>query len=128
LSEHVNAVITGTGSYIPEKKVSNFDFEKTLDTSDEWIVSRTGIKNRHYAALGKTTADMACQAARRALEASGCDPAEINMIIVGTISPDYSLPATATLIQARLGAVNSAAFDISAAAQGLFTLSTSVAR
>ena len=118
MSEHINAVITGTGSYIPEIKVSNFDFEKTLDTSDEWIVSRTGIRNRHYAAKGETTADMAYQAASRAIEDSGCDPAEIDMIVVGTITPDYSLPSTATLIQARLGAVNSAAFDIAAACAG----------
>ena len=109
--------IIGTGSYIPKKVITNDDLSLTLDTSDAWISTRTGIHNRHIAE-GMTSSDMAYMAARRAVDDSGLNPADIDVIIVATSSPDYAFPSTATLVQAKLEAVNAACFDISAACTG----------
>lgn len=118
MSNHINAVITGTGSYAPSEVLTNQDFEKMVDTSDEWIVTRTGIKQRHIAPPDISTSDVSYEAARRALEMAEVEPAELDMIMVGTVTPDHPLPATATILQAKLGAVGSAAFDIVAACAG----------
>ena len=116
--------IAGTGSYLPEKVLTNADLEKMVDTNDEWIVSRSGIRERHIAAEGETTSDMALHAATRALEAAGLDAAEIELIIVGTTTPDFIFPSTACLVQDRLGANGCPAFDVNAACSGfLFALS-----
>ncbi len=96
--------IAGTGSYLPERVLTNADLEKMVDTNDEWIVSRSGIRERHIAAEGETTSDMGFHAASRALEAAGLDAADIELIIVGTTTPDFIFPSTACLIQSRLGA------------------------
>lgn len=109
--------IIGTGSYIPKKVITNDDLSLTLDTSDAWISTRTGIHNRHIAE-GMTSSDMAYMAARRAVDDSGLNPADIDVIIVATSSPDYPFPSTAALVQAKLEAVNAACFDISAACTG----------
>ena len=109
--------IIGTGSYIPKKVITNDDLSHTLDTSDAWISTRTGIHNRHIAE-GMTSSDMAYMAARRAVDDSGLNPADIDVIIVATSSPDYAFPSTAALVQAKLEAVNAACFDISAACTG----------
>ena len=109
--------IIGTGSYIPKKVITNDDLSLTLDTSDAWISTRTGIHNRHIAE-GMTSSDMAYMAARRAVDDSGLNPADIDVIIVATPSPDYAFPSTAALVQAKLEAVNAACFDISAACTG----------
>lgn len=109
--------IIGTGSYIPKKVITNDDLSLTLDTSDAWISTRTGIHNRHIAE-GMTSSDMAYMAARRAVDDSGLNPADIDVIIVTTSSPDYAFPSTAALVQAKLEAVNAACFDISAACTG----------
>jgi 3-oxoacyl-[acyl-carrier-protein] synthase-3 len=118
LKEYTNALITGTGSYLPEKIMTNADFEKMVDTSDEWILTRTGIKTRHHSKKNETTADMSLAASARALEMAQVKPEDLDLIIVATVTSDYILPATATLIQAKLGAHNAAAFDISAACAG----------
>ena len=91
--------IAGTGAYLPEKIVTNFDLEKTMDTTDEWIRTRTGIERRHIAADGQTTVDMAEVAARRAIEAAGVTPAEIDFIVFGTTTPDLVFPNCGTLLQ-----------------------------
>ncbi len=125
----IRARITGTGSYVPEKVLTNFDLEKIIDTSDEWIRTRTGIRERHVAADHENTSDLATNAAKRALEMAGVNADEIDQIIVGTITGDYPWPATACVVQANLGAVNASAFDVSAACSGfLFALSCAVDR
>lgn len=111
--------ILGTGSYLPPKIVTNDDLAKTLDTSDEWIYSHSGIHSRHVVEEGDTTAIMATKAARIALETAGVTPDEIKMIIVATCSPDYHpLPSSACLVQDALGCKNAFAFDLSAACSG----------
>src|SRR5258706_3555241 len=110
--------ILGTGHYTPAKVVSNVDLEKTVDTSDAWIAERTGIRRRHVAADGEVTSDMATAAARRALEAAGLNVADLDMIIVGTVTPDSPMPACAVHVQQKLGAEEIPAFDISAACAG----------
>src|SRR4051812_29008147 len=110
--------IAGTGSYLPDKVVSNFDLEKTMDTTDEWIRTRTGIERRHIAAQGQTTDDMAEFAARRAIEAAGVTPAEIDFIVFGTTTPDLVFPNCGTLLQARLGARGCPAFSVETACSG----------
>ena len=110
--------ILATGSYLPERVVTNHDLEKTMETSDEWIVSRTGIKARRVAAENEATSDLAFEAAKRALEAAGVAAAELDLIIVATVSPDMAFPSTACLVQAKLGAHKAAAFDISVACSG----------
>lgn len=115
--------IRGTGSSLPEKSVSNDDLAKIIDTSDDWIRSRTGIGSRHIA-VEETTTSMSVDAARKALADAGMEAEELDLIIVATISPDLCLPSTACEVQAALGAVNAAAFDINAACSGfLFGLS-----
>jgi 3-oxoacyl-[acyl-carrier-protein] synthase-3 len=121
----IRARITGTGSYIPEKVLTNFDLEKFLDTSDEWIRTRTGISERRVAADDENTSDLATKAARRALEMAGVKPEELDIIVIGTITGDYPWPATACVVQDNLGAVNAGAFDVSAACSGfIYALST----
>ena len=110
--------ILGTGSYLPERIVTNQDLEKTMETSDEWIVSRTGIKARRVAAANEATSDLAFYAAKRALDDAKLEAAEIELIIVATVSPDMSFPSTACLVQEKLGAKKAAAFDISVACSG----------
>ena len=124
MSKRIYSRIAGTGSYLPEKVLTNDDLAKIVDTSDEWIQSRTGIRERHVAADGQTTGDLGYNAALRALEAAGIEPSQLDMIVVGTTTPDLIFPSTACLIQARLGAAGAAAFDVNAACSGfLFALS-----
>jgi len=118
MTNQVFARIAGTGSYLPEKIVTNDDLAKIVDTSDEWITSRSGIRQRHVAADGETTSDLGYHAAVRALEAAGVAVEEIDLIIVGTTTPDLIFPSTACLIQHRLGANGCPAFDVNAACSG----------
>ncbi|MDG6348999.1 ketoacyl-ACP synthase III [Luteimonas sp. 8-5] len=120
------ARIAGTGSYLPEKVLTNDDLAKFVDTSDEWIVSRTGIRERHVAADGETTGDLAYHAAVRAMEAAGVDASELDLIVLGTTTPDLVFPSTACLLQHRLGANGCPAFDVNAACSG-FIYALSVA-
>ena len=116
--------IAGTGSYLPSKVLTNDDLSKIVDTSDEWIASRTGIRERHIAAEGETTVDLAYHAAVRALEAAGTGADELDLIIVGTTTPDLVFPSSACLLQARLGVAGCGAFDVNAACSGfLYALS-----
>lgn len=111
--------IKGLGVYIPEKKVSNDELAKKIDTSDEWIFSHTGIRNRHMAAEDQTTSDMAVLAAEKALKSCGMDAEDIDQIILATTTPDYiGFPSTACVVQDKLKALNAAAFDIFAACSG----------
>ena len=118
MSQQIYARIAGTGSYLPEKVLTNDDLSKIVDTSDEWIVARTGIRQRHIAAEGETSGDLGYRAALRALEAAGVEVSEIDLIVVGTTTPDLIFPSTACLIQHRLGANGCAAFDVNAACSG----------
>jgi 3-oxoacyl-[acyl-carrier-protein] synthase-3 len=119
--------IAGTGSYVPERVLDNAELEKLVDTTDEWIVSRTGIKERRIAAPGQATSHLATEAARKAMEQAGVIAAELDLIIVATISPDTFFPSTACYVQRNLEAVNALAFDISAACSG-FLYAMQVAR
>jgi 3-oxoacyl-[acyl-carrier-protein] synthase-3 len=110
--------ITGVGSYVPEKILTNADLEKLVDTSDEWITTRTGIKERHMAAKDEFTSDMAAKAAQRAMKMAGVTASEIDLIIVATITPDMPFPATACFVQQKIGAKRAAAFDLEAACSG----------
>lgn len=110
--------IAGTGSYLPEKVVTNKDLEQMVDTTDEWIRERTGIKRRHIAADGETTSDLALAAAKNALAMAGIGAEDIDLIVVGTATPDKVFPATACIIQRRLGIGGCGAFDIQAACSG----------
>ena len=110
--------IAGTGSYLPETVLTNEDLAKRVDTSDEWIFTRTGIRARRIAAKDEFTSHMATAAARKALEQAGLEPSEVKLIIVATITPDTLTPATACYVQQQLGAMNAVAFDISAACSG----------
>ena len=114
----IHSRIVGTGSYLPEKVLTNADLEKMVDTNDEWIVSRSGIRERHIAADGETTGDLAFHAATRALEAAGMVGSEIELIVLGTTTPDLIFPSTACLLQHRLGANGCPAFDVNAACSG----------
>ena len=118
--------IVGTGSYLPEKVLTNADLEKMVDTNDEWIVSRSGIRERHIAADGETTGDLAFHAATRALEAAGLAGSDVELIVLGTTTPDLIFPSTACLLQHRLGANGCPAFDVNAACSG-FIYALSVA-
>ncbi|HEY5720079.1 MAG TPA: beta-ketoacyl-ACP synthase 3, partial [Gammaproteobacteria bacterium] len=118
--------IIGTGSYLPEKVLSNADLEKIVDTTDEWIRERTGIRERRVAADDETTGDMAFMAARRAMEAAGVEPEDIDFIALGTTTPDLVFPSTAALLQQRLGLREVGAMDINAACSG-FIYALSVA-
>lgn len=110
--------IVAVGSYVPERVLTNADLEKLVETSDEWITSRTGIKERRIAADNEFTSDIAVKAAMRALEKAKVAPSEIDLIIVATITPDMPFPATACLVQQKIGAHRAAAFDIEAACSG----------
>jgi 3-oxoacyl-[acyl-carrier-protein] synthase-3 len=110
--------IVGVGSYVPQRVVTNADLEKLVDTSDEWIFSRTGIKERRVAASDEFTSDLAAHAATRAMKKAGIRPEEIDLIIVATITPDMPFPSTACLVQQKIGAYRAAAFDIEAACSG----------
>lgn len=114
----LRARITGTGSAVPDKVLTNHDLEKLVDTNDEWITTRTGIKQRRIAAENEYTSTFATLAARRALEMAGVSPEELDLIILGTVTPDFPFPATACIIQQELGAHRAAAFDLSAACSG----------
>lgn len=123
-SARIYSRIAGTGSYLPSKVLTNDDLSKIVDTSDEWIASRTGIRERHIAAEGETTVDLAYHAAVRALEAAETRADEIDMIIVGTTTPDLIFPSSACLLQERLGIAGCGAFDVNAACSGfLYALS-----
>lgn len=115
---HAKARIIGTGSYLPERILSNHDLEKMVETSDEWIETRTGMKERRIARADEFTSDMGYEAAKHAIEAAKISSAEIDLILVATTTPDYVFPSTACLLQARLKAVNAAALDIQAACTG----------
>lgn len=110
--------VLGTGHYLPENVVTNFDLEKQVDTSDEWIRTRTGIERRHLAAEGETTCDLAEQAARRAIQAAGVEAADIDLIVVGTTTPDQVFPNLGCLLQQRLDIHNCPAFSLEAACTG----------
>ena len=117
--------ITGTGSYLPEKVVTNRDLEKLVDTSDEWIFTRTGIRQRHVAAEHENASDLALAASRKALDAAGIAPQDIDLIIVATTTADMVFPSVACLLQAKLGTGNCPAFDLQAVCSGfVYALST----
>lgn len=114
----IRSRIISTGSYLPENVLTNKDLEARCDTTDEWIRKRTGIEQRHMAAKGQPTSDLALQASIQALERANLDPADVDSILLGTLTPDYQLPATASLLQDKLGAKNASAMDINAACSG----------
>ncbi|MDF0600996.1 ketoacyl-ACP synthase III [Psychromarinibacter sp. C21-152] len=112
------AVVRGVGHYLPERIVPNAEFEKTLDTTDEWIRSRSGIERRHFAAEGETTSDLALHAARAALDHAGVTPADIDAIILATSTADFTFPSAATMVQAELGMERGFAYDVQAVCAG----------
>jgi 3-oxoacyl-[acyl-carrier-protein] synthase-3 len=114
----IHSRITGTGSYLPAKVVTNHDLEKIVDTTDEWIRTRTGIERRHIAADGETTVDLAEHAARRALEAAGVAPTDVDFIAFGTTTPDLVFPNCGVLLQQRLGCIGGPAFSVETACAG----------
>ena len=117
--------ITGTGSFLPPRVVSNEELSKKLDTSDAWIQERTGIRQRHIADASQASSDLALEASRRALEAAGIQAADIDLIIVATSTPDFIFPSTACLLQAKLGVKGCAAFDVQAVCSGfVYALAT----
>lgn len=121
----IRSVVMGTGSYLPQKRVTNYDLPQHLDTSHEWIVERTGISARYIAAPGEYTSDMAVEASQRALKAANLTPQDIDMIILATSTPDHTFPSTATRIQEKLGVSGGFSFDQSAACSGfVFALAT----
>jgi len=113
-----SARIVGTGSYVPARVLTNADLEKLVDTSDEWILTRTGISERHIASDEEATSDLAYHAGQAALEAAGVDPADLDMILVATATPDMFFPSTACILQDRLGARRAGGLDVSAACSG----------
>ncbi len=114
----IRAVVTGTGSALPARRVSNAELAAQVDTSDEWIVERTGIRFRHIAAPDETTGSLATDAARRAIGAAGLSPTDIDLIVLATATPDQTFPATATKVQAALGILDCVAFDVAAVCSG----------
>jgi 3-oxoacyl-[acyl-carrier-protein] synthase-3 len=114
----IRSVVTGTGSALPARRVSNAELAAQIDTSDEWIVERTGIRFRHIAGEGETTGTLATEAARAALAAAGREPGEIDLIVLATATPDQTFPATATRVQAALGIIDCVAFDVAAVCSG----------
>ena len=122
----IRSAVTGVGSFLPEKVVTNADLAKFVDTSDEWIVERTGIHQRHQARDDEPTSDLAVEAARRALADAGKTAADVDLIIVATTTPDQTFPATAAIVQAKLGAPVGVAFDVQAVCSG-FVYAMSVA-
>lgn len=124
MSLEFNSVITGTGAALPEERITNYDLEQMVDTSDEWIVSRTGIRERRKLEKGLSNADLVERAARQALDNAGLEPDQLDLIVVATVTPDYLFPATSCLVQSRLGALRAVAFDLSAGCTGfIFALS-----
>ncbi len=119
--------VLGTGSYVPERVLTNEDLSKIVDTSDEWISSRTGIRERRVAAAEETASDLATKAARRALEHAGCEASEIDLIVLATLSPDMVFPSTACMVQRQLGLTEIPCFDVSAACSG-FVFAAETAR
>jgi len=120
----MRSLIAGTGSYVPDKVLTNADLERMVETSDSWIVERTGIRERRIVAPHQATSDLALEATRRALEDAGLAPEDIELIVVGTVTPDYPWPSTAAVLQGRLGNKKAFAFDVSAACAGsLYALS-----
>ncbi|WEK06484.1 MAG: ketoacyl-ACP synthase III [Candidatus Devosia phytovorans] len=118
-------IIRGVGGYLPEKVLTNADLEKIVDTSDEWIQQRVGIKERHIAAEGQFTSDLAVEAGKKAMAAAGVTPDDIDLIIVATTTPDYTFPSAATLVQMKLGMHHGMAFDIQAVCSGfVYALTT----
>jgi 3-oxoacyl-[acyl-carrier-protein] synthase-3 len=121
----LRSVVLGCGSYLPERVLTNAEMATMVDTSDEWIVERTGIRERHIAAEGETTSVLATRAAREALRHAGVDASSIDLVIVATATPDYTFPATATQVQAALGITQGVAFDLQAVCSGfVFALTT----
>jgi 3-oxoacyl-[acyl-carrier-protein] synthase-3 len=118
MGKRIAARISGVAGYVPPRVVTNFDLEKLVDTNDEWIRTRTGIRERHYADPGVASSHLGTEAAKKLLAAKGVNPAEIDLIVVATVTPDMFFPATACLIQERLGAKNAWGFDLSAACSG----------
>ncbi|MFC1475160.1 beta-ketoacyl-ACP synthase III [Candidatus Zixiibacteriota bacterium] len=118
MERKIRAKIVGTGSYVPPHRMTNADFEKIVDTSDEWIVTRTGIKERRIASNGTHSSDMAVEACKQALEMSKIASEDIDLLIVGTVTPDYRLPSTACIVQEKMNLPNATAFDIVAACTG----------
>ncbi len=125
MSDAFRSVIAGVGGYLPERVLGNDELSLMVDTSDEWIRDRTGIRERHVAADGETTSAMAAEAGKRALAAAGVGPEDIDLIVVATATPDMTFPATAAIVQAKLGVTRGAAFDIQAVCTGfVYALST----
>lgn len=121
----LRSVLLGVGGYLPERVLTNAELSVRVDTSDEWIVERTGIRERRIAADGEKTSDLAIQAGRRALERAGRDPHDVDLVIVATATPDLTFPATAARVQAALGIVKGAAFDLQAVCSGfVFAMAT----
>ncbi|NIM98784.1 MAG: beta-ketoacyl-ACP synthase III [candidate division Zixibacteria bacterium] len=118
MSKKINSKITGTGSFAPTRILTNYDLEKMVETSDEWIVTRTGIKERRIAEDGTGPSDLSLEASRIALQEADLQPEEIDLILIGTVTPDYLLPSTACILQDRLKAKNAAVLDIVAACSG----------
>ena len=118
MGRRIAAKITGVAGYVPPRVVTNLDLEKKVDTNDEWIRTRTGIRERHYADPGVATSHLATEAAKKLLAAKGVRPEEIELIVLASVTPDMFFPATACLIQDRLGAKNAWGFDLSAACSG----------
>ncbi|THD74835.1 ketoacyl-ACP synthase III [Thalassobius vesicularis] len=114
----IRAVVQGVGHYLPEKVVPNSEFEKSLETSDEWIVARSGIERRHFAAEGETTSDLAVHAAKAALANAGMQPDDIDAIVVATSTPDLTFPSVATMVQGKLGMTRGFGFDVQAVCAG----------
>ena len=118
MSSTLRSVVTGVGAFLPARIVTNSDLAKIVETSDEWIRERTGIRQRHEAVEGETTSDLAVGAARRALEAAGRTPADVDLIVVGTTTPDLTFPAAATIVQRKLGCPIGIAFNVQAVCSG----------
>lgn len=114
----IRAVVVGVGHYLPERVVPNAEFEQTIETSDEWIKSRSGIERRHFAAEGQTTSDMAARAAEAAISAAGLSPDDIDAIVLATSTADLTFPSAATMVQARLGMTRGFAYDVQAVCAG----------
>lgn len=127
MQQNQKASITGIGSYLPDKILTNHDLEKMVDTSDDWIVQRTGIKERRIVENGMVTSDLAARASLKAIEDAGISPQDIDMIITSTITPDHFFPSTSCHIQQKIGAIRASAFDILAACAG-FIYALSIAQ
>lgn len=121
----ITAAITGVEGYVPDKVMTNHDLEKIIDTSDEWITTRTGIKERHVLEDGKATSDMGAEAVKKLLKKKNIDPKEIDLVICGTVTPDYPFPSTANVISDKVGMTNAWSFDVNAACSGfIYSLAT----